>query len=351
MHFSEALINWYFMHKRDLPWRQTNSAYHIWLSEIMLQQTQVIKVLDYYNVFLNKYPSIHDLAQADEDEVLKLWQGLGYYSRARNLHASAKVISDNKGVFPQNYEALKKLKGVGDYTAAAIASFAFGEAKAVVDGNVYRVLSRFLGIDLPINSTEGVKLFKEKAEELLDRSRPADHNQAIMEFGALLCRPKNPDCAQCPLQIDCVAFQQNKVSQLPVKLKKVKVTKRYLNYLILEDASERFLIQKRTQKDIWQHMFEFPLSETQSSTNEITTDAFGLSLPLQKLKRLTDKPIKHQLTHQSLYTDFWKLSLTQDFETYPQLAKNYTIVTQKELLNYAVPVLIANFIQTHFFKG
>lgn len=351
LNFSKALINWYHTHHRDLPWRHTTAAYNIWLSEIMLQQTQVIKVLDYYRKFLEKYPTVHDLSRASEDEVLKMWQGLGYYSRARNLHKTAQIVSENNGEFPDTYKELKKLKGIGDYTAAAISSFAFGEAQAVLDGNVYRVLARYLGIDLPINSTEGVKLFKEKAKQLLDKDRPADHNQAIMEFGALHCKPKKPKCDSCPLQIDCVAYQQNKVNELPVKLKKVKVRKRYLNYVILQDQKEHFLLQKRTEKDIWQNMFEFPLYESQNNLNQATTQSFNLTLPTENLIRLTDQPIKHQLTHQSLFVHFWKLDLSESFKTYPNLLEDYEVVTKEELLDYAVPVLIANYIQKHFFKG
>ena len=224
MNFSKNVINWYSDNKRDLPWRHTVNPYFIWLSEIILQQTQVKQGLPYYKSFVKTFPTVYDLAKSDEQTVLKLWQGLGYYSRARNLHFTAKyIVNELGGNFPNSYSEIIKLKGIGDYTASAIASIAFGETTAVVDGNVYRVLSRFFGIETPINSTKGIKEFKALATELIDKREPATFNQAIMEFGAQQCKPKKPYCIICPLQSGCVAFQTNKISELPVKLKKLKV--------------------------------------------------------------------------------------------------------------------------------
>ena len=264
MKFSKALVSWYLQNKRDLPWRETTNPYCIWLSEIILQQTRVDQGLAYYLKFVKNFPTVFDLARADEEEILKLWQGLGYYSRARNLHTSAKYIIDElEGVFPTNYKSLLKLKGVGDYTASAIASICFDEPTAVVDGNVYRVLARYFGIATPINSTSGIKEFKKLAQELIDVKNPANHNQAIMEFGARMCKPQNPDCTICPLNDSCIALQKKEVKNLPIKDKKVKVRKRYFNYLVVITSDKKTILRKREGKGIWQNLYEFPLIETQ----------------------------------------------------------------------------------------
>ena len=219
MQFSSQIISWYLEFKRDLPWRNTTNPYNIWLSEIILQQTQVKQGLPYYEKFITHFPTVESLANADEEQVLKLWQGLGYYSRARNLHFAAKQIAES-GSFPTNYKAILELKGVGEYTAAAIASFAYKLPHAVVDGNVFRLLSRVYGVDIAINSTEGKKYFSKLANTLLDTKRPDTHNQAIMEFGAMMCKPKNPNCEQCPLSNECIAFNSNSIEAFPVKIKK-----------------------------------------------------------------------------------------------------------------------------------
>ncbi len=246
-----------------MPWRETSDPYCIWLSEIMLQQTRIEQGLPYYLAFTNAYPSIFDLANASEEEVLKLWQGLGYYSRARNLHATAKYIAfELNGKFPETYEGLLKLKGVGDYTASAIASISYNEPVAVVDGNVYRVLSRYFDIDTPINSTAGIKEFKLLAKELLDKEDPATYNQAIMEFGALQCKPQSPLCNTCPLSASCLALKNNKISMLPVKLKKGKIKKRYFNYLVFQSEENKTILEKRSGKGIWEGLYQFPLIET-----------------------------------------------------------------------------------------
>src|ERR1043165_6651460 len=257
-HFSGKIMTWYEQNKRDLPWRNTRDPYLIWLSEVILQQTRVDQGMAYYHKFAEAFPTVKDLAKADSDKVMKLWQGLGYYSRARNLHAAAKMVAGKyKGVFPASYEGIKELKGVGDYTAAAIASFAFKLPHAVVDGNVYRVLSRVFGIETPIDSTQGKKEFNKLANELLDISNPADHNQAVMEFGSQFCKPVNPDCKSCFFNTKCFAFKHSKVPELPVKSKKTKVRSRYLNYFIIVDKNGSIFVHKRQKKDIWEGLYEF----------------------------------------------------------------------------------------------
>lgn len=342
MNFTKTIINWYSENKRDLPWRRTANPYYIWLSEIILQQTQVKQGTPYYKAFVKTFPTVFDLANADEQTVLKLWQGLGYYSRARNLHTAAKYIVDEyNGEFPNTYANIIKLKGVGDYTASAIASIAFGETTAVVDGNVYRVLSRFFGIDTPINSTAGIKEFKALATTLIDPKQPATFNQAIMEFGAQQCKPKNPYCIVCPLQSGCVALQKNKVLEWPVKLKKTKVKNRYFNYLVVISADKKILLEQRTKKGIWQNLYQFPLIETKKSidisefealTNDIailknTTFEFSLFNSIDKV---------HKLSHQHLHTKFWIVEVDKS------LNKGISI---SDLKAYPIPALIRDFVK------
>lgn len=337
MHFSNTLTTWYSKNKRDLPWRKTTSPYHVWLSEIILQQTRVVQGMSYYEKFVNHYPSITDLAKASEDEVLKLWQGLGYYSRARNLHATAKYISsDLSGVFPTTFNEIIKLKGVGDYTGAAIASFCFNEPVAVVDGNVYRVLSRFYDLETPIDSSKGKKEFQKLANEVLNSAEPADHNQAIMEFGALQCTP-SPDCSMCPLNARCEALAKNKVEHLPVKSKKIKVRKRYFNFIVISDG-ENTLIEKRVEKDIWQNLFQFPLEESSklySSPSEIKNKIIREA----QFLRVSDE-FKHVLSHQVLFAKFWvfKVKSLADSEIYQK-------IKQKNIQEYAVPRLIDKYLE------
>lgn len=346
MNFKFQLISWYSNNKRQLPWRETKNPYYIWLSEIILQQTQVKQGLPYYDAFVDQYPTIFDLAEATETSVLKLWQGLGYYSRARNLHAAAKyVVNELNGEFPNNYKDLLKLKGVGDYTASAIASFAYNEVAAVVDGNVYRVLSRYFGIDTAINSTIGIKEFKSLATSLIDKAQPAIYNQAIMEFGALQCKPKNPDCHICPLKDGCVALQKNLVSVLPVKLKKTKVTNKYYNFLVCIDNSKQILFEKRTNKGIWQNLYQFPLIESEKSlapeefhllnfeNTILSTEDFDYSL-------YNETDIIHKLSHQHLHTKFWIIDIDQ-------LPNNAIAIAS--LTNYPTSVLISDFIDNFNF--
>ncbi|WP_340066199.1 A/G-specific adenine glycosylase [Ascidiimonas aurantiaca] len=345
MDFTEIIIYWYNEHKRDLPWRKTNNPYHIWLSEILLQQTRVVQGLPYYEKFVNVYPTVFDLAAASEDEVLKLWQGLGYYSRARNLHFTAReIVEKYHGKFPDSYRGLLKLKGVGDYTASAIASICFNEPVPVVDGNVYRVLARYFGINTPINSTEGVKIFKEIAKQYISTSQPGTYNQAIMEFGARQCKPQSPHCMFCPLQSNCVAFNSGQVKNLPVKLKKGKVKKRYFNYLVATNKKST-LLQQRLTKDIWQHLYEFPLLESEHELSEEEIANCDLYKNIvgdrkSKLELYNKKSIVHKLSHQHIHTKFWIVHLDSEIENGTE------VNTIKE---YAFPVLIANFVEDYGF--
>lgn len=341
--FGKALIKWYLSNKRDLPWRGENDPYKIWLSEIILQQTQVAQGLGYYLKFTGTYPRVSDLAVAPEDEVLKLWQGLGYYSRARNLHSSAKQIhEDHKGVFPTSYPGIRALKGVGDYTAAAIASFAYNLPHAVVDGNVYRLLSRLFGIETPIDSGTGKKEFQELANTLLDRKKPGLHNQAVMEFGSQYCRPANPDCPNCIFNARCVAYNTGRVQRLPVKAKKTKVRDRFFNYIVLVDKKGSIFLKKRGENDIWQGLYEFALIETDTQLSEenlLSSSAFR-SLAKDNYNILyRSKTYKHILSHQHLYAAFFVVKVPFVFGS-AQLKTNL-----KDLAGFAFPRLIEKFLE------
>ncbi|TRZ45806.1 A/G-specific adenine glycosylase [Robertkochia solimangrovi] len=341
MSFTKNINNWYTANKRLLPWRTSKIPYNIWLSEIMLQQTRVAQGLPYYLKFKERFPTIFDLADAEEQEVLKLWQGLGYYSRARNLHATAKYIaSELNGVFPASAAELKKLKGVGEYTANAIASICYDEPVAVVDGNVYRVLSRYFGIDEPINSTVGIRLFKEIANDQIGPEDPGDHNQAVMEFGAVQCKPVNPDCESCVLNMECQAFQSGKVGELPVKIKKQKIRQRFFNYVIVR-TGENTILRKRGEGDIWQNLYEFPLIESEKVLEEPDILADSTFKELVKndpfeIIRFNEKPKVHKLSHQHINTTFWIVNLQGSIKDG---------VDEKSLSEYPVPVLIANFVR------
>jgi A/G-specific adenine glycosylase len=314
--FSPSIIKWYHINRRELPWRDTNDAYLIWLSEIILQQTRVAQGLNYFLRFKERFPTVVSLAEADEQEILKLWQGLGYYSRARNLHKTAQIIAEKyDGIFPTDYNDILSLKGVGEYTAAAIASFAYNQPYAVVDGNVFRVLARIFGIDLAINSTEGKKQFSQLANQLLDKKNPSFHNQAIMEFGALQCTPQQPDCNNCIFTKKCAAFLSNSVSLLPVKEKKIKQRERHFNYFFIKNKNFTYL-QKRTQKDIWLNLYEFPLWE--SDRNLSIED---IILQQNEIPALKDIQIeissslfktKHILSHQIIYANFYTLKIEEE---------------------------------------
>ena len=325
MEFASVLLQWYQENGRDLPWRQTRDPYAIWLSDIILQQTQVKQGWAYWERFMHRWPTVEALAAATEDEVLREWQGLGYYSRARNLHFAAKQIVAMGG-FPNTLEGIKQLKGVGDYTAAAIASFAFGIPAAVVDGNVYRVLARHFGIDTPINTTEGKKLFATLAQELLPNTQhpspiTSTYNQAIMDFGALQCTPQAPNCMFCPLIESCEAFRNGKVNELPVKLKTLKVTERQLIYVYVRCHGET-AIRRRGAGDIWQGLWEPWFVETEAAVPPA-------AIPLRQ-------HVKHVLTHRLLYADFYLLEVDER----PKLPADYIWIKESELDDYAKPRLI-----------
>ncbi|TWI99343.1 A/G-specific DNA-adenine glycosylase [Mucilaginibacter frigoritolerans] len=346
MSFTNELIQWYQQHKRDLPWRHTTDAYVIWLSEIILQQTRVEQGLPYFRKFLEHYPDVQHFAAASEDDVLKLWQGLGYYSRGRNMLKTARMVMDNyNGSFPQRYDELLKLKGIGEYTAAAIASFSAGEAKAVVDGNVYRVLARYFGISEPINSPKGKKIFQQTANDLLNEQQPGLHNQAMMEFGAMLCKPKNAACGICPIREGCYAFLHNAVSSLPVKENKVKIRERYFNYFLITDG-DKVLMNKRGEKDIWANMYDLPLIETDTlpTPDELFSlpmvkEVFGQGIILSEILPLK----KHILTHQRLYVRVFVL------KNQPvKLKEQYFFTTTEDLKKLAIPKIIFLFIKNIF---
>ena len=266
MTFGRTIINWYHQNKRDLPWRNTNNSYLIWLSEIILEQTRVEQGLPYFLKFSKTYPTVESFANASEDQILRMWQGLGYYSRGRNMLKTAKVIQkDYKGVFPKAYADLITLTGIGEYTAAAISSFSSNEAKAVVDGNVYRLIARYFGISTPINSTLGKKEFQAIADELLDKNNAGEHNQAMIEFGALQCKPKNPDCTICPFQGSCFAYHHQKINELPVKIKKLTIRERFFYFFLIKNGDES-LIKRRDNSDIWAGLHDLPSIEFSGRT-------------------------------------------------------------------------------------
>lgn len=349
--FATTLLEWFRKNGRDLPWRHTTDPYAIWLSEIILQQTRIQQGWAYWERFMKRWPTVEALAAATEDEVLREWQGLGYYSRARNLHHAAKQIVA-LGSFPTTLEDIKKLKGVGDYTAAAIASFAFGLPAAVVDGNVYRVLSRYFGIDTPINTTEGKKVFAVLAQDLLPITQhqslslkgelegASAYNQAIMDFGALQCTPQSPDCMGCPLMESCEAFRSGRVGELPVKLKTLKVKERHLIYIYIRCNGET-AIRRRGSGDIWQGLWEPVLIDHGQliMDNEIKG---GNHCQLSIVNcQLLAKQVKHVLTHQVLYADFYLL----ETENRPVLPDDYIWIKESELDDYAKPRLIEILLQ------
>jgi A/G-specific adenine glycosylase len=348
--FVEILYAWYSQNKRTLPWRENPSPYFVWISEVILQQTRVDQGLDYFLRFTEKWPDLKSLAQATEEEILKMWQGLGYYSRARNLHQCAQQVMERfDGSFPANHESLLKLKGVGVYTAAAIASIAFNLPHAVVDGNVYRVLSRVYGIEVPINKPEGQKIFKHLASELLDSENPGKYNQALMEFGALYCVPKNPDCQNCPLQDLCLSFANKTVASLPVKQGKIVARNRYFYYLVIsvETAENNQLyLKKRTEKDIWQNLYDFPLVESSREIGiEELVQSAGFADYLGEASFTVGKTsivYCHKLTHQTIMARFVEIKLSTKLQNIT--AKNLFLVSEKELGAYPVPRLIEKYL-------
>lgn len=349
--FVTSLLQWYTYHKRDLPWRQTTTPYKVWLSEVILQQTRVNQGLPYYQRFVHAFPTVYHLAKATEEEVMQQWQGLGYYTRARHLHATAKtIVNEYQGAFPTTYSELLKLRGIGPYTAAAIASIAFGESVAAVDGNVYRVLSRVFGITDDISRGKGKKVFSTLAAQLVPRQNPGDYNQALMEFGALQCVPKSPHCLTCPLRTKCVAFKKGIQHQLPVKLRKVKIRKRYLHYIILHDQ-EKVYVRKRSGKDIWKGLYDFYLIESDNGFSSHQNDPLFTYIQQHHLSLITSPHTHlHLLTHQKLHTRFSTVAVNASF-----LAGVRELLREKQLMpipkstlgTLPTPVLITKFLATN----
>jgi len=339
---SSLLSEWYKINKRDLPWRKLTDPYQIWISEIILQQTRIEQGLPYFKSIINRFPKVTDMSEATPDELLKLWQGLGYYSRARNMHEAARqIVHEFGGQFPSTYEELLRLKGVGEYTASAVASIAYKQPKAVVDGNVFRVLARVFAIDTPINTAEGKKVFTRIAEQLLDRKHPDIHNQAMMDFGALQCTPVNPDCSSCPLAVHCLAFSLGKTQDLPVKLTGAKKQNRYFHYFFLTDGQSTWLRQ-RVEKDIWQQLWEFPLIESdhEESIETLfkredvcawTSTPCTIGIPVN---------LKHILTHRIIHARFIPIR----FEKKGSFPKEWKKVRLDQLDQFAVSRLMELFL-------
>jgi A/G-specific adenine glycosylase len=341
--FHKILTVWYQQNARDLPWRSNNDPYFVWVSEIILQQTRVDQGTAYFLRFIKLFPDVKSLAMASENEVLKVWQGLGYYSRARNMHAAARqIINEFNGLFPDTYINIVRLKGIGSYTAAAIASIAFGLPYAAIDGNVYRVLSRIFGIATPIDSTKGKKEFNALANGLIDRQNPGLFNEALMEFGALQCIPRNPDCNKCPFQDQCFAFTRNEISRLPVKSKQTKVKNRFFNYLIIRQ--EKFIyLEKRQENDIWRNLYQFPLIESPAALTDaeiLTNEKF---MSIFRGAEITIDPyspeITHVLTHQKLHVRFIEITIHN-----PEIIFPWIRVLPENIHEYPVPKLIDNFL-------
>jgi A/G-specific adenine glycosylase len=343
---SSKLTEWYALNHRELPWRNIADPYRIWVSEIILQQTRVIQGLEYYNRFIRRFPDVRALAGAPEQEVLKYWQGLGYYSRARNLHAAAQtIVREYGGEFPQNYADVLRLKGIGEYTAAAIVSFAWNQPYPVVDGNVFRFLSRLFAVDEPVDTTQGKKYFTALAAELMDRSQAGAFNQAIMEFGALQCIPSSPDCGVCPFQNECMACADRSIARYPVKRNKTQTQDRYLYYFHIHDA-EHLYIKQRSEKGIWQNLFEFPVIESETP---LTFDALIQTTALREW--VPDEPAsdfhiriekrKHVLSHRVLYATFYECTLKQ----LPEPPEGLLRIARTETENYPVHRLMQFYLE------
>ncbi len=342
-HLPQAIYHWYDQNQRDVPWRSTNDPYLIWVSEVIMQQTRISQGLSYYYRFISRFPDVKSLASAPQDDLLKIWEGLGYYSRALNMHAAAKaIVNDNNGVFPSEYAAILKLKGIGEYTASAIASIAFGLPYAVTDGNVMRLLTRLFGISEPIDTVSGKKIISLKAREILDIDHPAIHNQTVMEFGALYCIPGNPDCANCPLKIHCFAFNNDLVGLLPVRSKKIQRKTRYFYFFVIEN-DHHILLEKRQGNDIWKNLYQFPLLESAKdlTEEEILSDPVcrGMSDVGSVIKDIS-RVYKHELTHRRIIARF--IRIYQNSLTW--MNSDFIEINKKEIHKFAFPVLIRNYI-------
>jgi len=345
MNFTKILAKWYKQNKRDLPWRRTTDPYHIWVSEIILQQTRIEQGWNYYLRFLEKFPDVRSLAAASEKDVLKLWQGLGYYTRARNMHTAAREIMIlHHGVFPETYEEIRRLKGIGDYTAAAISSIVYGIPSPVVDGNVLRLFTRFFGIREAVDTQKGKQAVLEKAKELIDTVHPGDFNQAIMEFGALQCKPA-PDCTVCPLKSGCVAFQHDHVSDFPFKSKKQGQRTRYFHYLVIisgKGKNRKVFLNKRTEMDIWKNLFDFPLIETEKTISLkklVLSKAWKDIFHDHKIKTGKEsKPYRHILSHQIILARFYQVEIPAT------VSLPFLKVNINKIEGYPVPRLVEKFL-------
>ncbi len=341
MNFSRQLQEWYIHNRRDLPWRETKDPYFIWISEVILQQTRVQQGLPYYLRFIKNFPTIKSLADSSEDKVLKLWQGLGYYSRARNLHATAKdIILNYSGQFPKDYNNILSLKGIGSYTAAAISSIAFDLPYAVLDGNVIRVLSRYFSVDIPYDTTLGKKYFQNLAQDLLIKKDPATYNQAIMEFGALMCTPKSPDCPSCILKMSCKAYINQEVTGLPVRSKKIKIKNHYIYFFMI--SNKEYVYIQKIKKGIWKGLYEFPYfdSSKRISKNEVLHGNFLNSLVQSKnfyIHSISEEYI-HKLTHKKIYATFWNIQI-KDFSS-----DNFLKIRLKDLQKYPISRLTEKYL-------
>ncbi len=342
-------------HPRNLPWKKTKDPYTIWLSEIILQQTRMEQGTPYFLKFIAAYPTVQDLAQAPEDEVMRLWEGLGYYSRAKNMHFTAKYIANElDGVFPNTYKSIQQLKGVGPYTAAAIASFAFALPHAVIDGNVYRVLSRYFGIETPIDTTKGKKEFSQLANKLLPPQQAATFNQAIMDFGATQCKPAQPKCVNCPMRSDCSAYQTKKISFLPKKSKKIQRKERFFSYIVINSTDVVFL-HKRIKKDIWQNLYEFPMIEHTKllSGYELEKHPFFQQFLIGRHFKIvqTSKTYKQLLTHQKINALFFDVQLKGQYLNEIKDEQEQLVTVPKEDINqYAFPKIINNYLADYWEK-
>ena len=344
MNFNYLILSYFDKNKRDLPWRDTKDAFRIWLSEIILQQTRVDQGMKFYNNFIHEFETIFDLANADEQKVLKLWQGLGYYSRARNLHFTSQYIANElEGKFPDNFNDLKKLKGVGDYTAAAIASIVYNEAVPAVDGNMFRVFARYFNIDNDISLPKTKKIFWDLGLQIIDQKRPGDFNQAVMDLGATICTPKLAKCDSCPLNESCEALRLNKVNELPVKLKKVKVTNRHLHFIVIENE-DKIALSKRIGKDVWKNLYTFPKIETDT---DLLDKGWIFEQNLEdKLSFISEE--KHILSHQNLFIKYWKLNVSlKDINHFKQ-DLDFEMISLNDLEHYPLPKPIEKFINKHY---
>jgi A/G-specific adenine glycosylase len=323
--FADTLISWFEDHKRDLPWRGEADPYKIWVSEIILQQTRVQQGWDYYLRFLDNFPTVKALAEADEDRVLKVWQGLGYYSRARNMHAAAcEIMAEHQGRFPNEYDKILSLKGIGRYTAAAIASIAFGLPYPAVDGNVIRIVSRIFGVCEDVTQPAVVKLITEICETQIDRRQPGLFNQAAMDFGATHCTPRNPLCSECPFKSECYALRNNLVDILPIKKKKAELKHRYFHYTMYFSDNQT-IIEKRTGMDIWRNMYQFPLVETDGES------------ALEKPFFATREVLSHQVIHAEFFV--------RNVEKLPELSQNQQIIVFDDIVNYPMPKVMTEFLK------